>query len=255
LALLGRRAQAAEPRDVGAADRVGAATGGITTMTDTKHAHVQGAGPGLGAALARRFGREGFAVTVAARDEQRLGAIAKQLRGEGITVDVATVDAAEPKAFQAQLTALAEKITPSVVVYNAAVIAQDNVLTSDIDYLTTSYNVDTFGAIVAAQVFVPAMRAAGEGSFLVTGGYAGVDPYPAYATLGIGKAAVRAVTTLLFKELKDEGVHAASVTVAGAIEPGTPMAPELIAERFWELHTQPSTEWVGETLFDGTATL
>jgi hypothetical protein len=46
-------------------------------------------------------------------------------------------------------------------------------------------------------------------------------------------------------------VHAASVRVAGAIAPGTPMAPDRIAETYWALHTQPAAEWTAETVFDG----
>jgi hypothetical protein len=42
------------------------------------------------------------------------------------------------------------------------------------------------GAISAAQVFTPAMREAGAGTFLATGGYPGVDPQPAYASLSLG---------------------------------------------------------------------
>jgi short-subunit dehydrogenase len=224
----------------------------MTDSTPTPQALIVGVGPGLGISLARRFGREGFALTIAGRNQDKLTGFAEQLRGEGITVDTAIADAADPKAFQASLQELAATITPTVVVYNAAIIAADNVLTSDIDYLITNYNIDAFGAIIAAQVFTPAMRQAGTGTFLASGGYAGVDPQPAYATVSLGKAGLRAATTLIHKELKDEGIHAASVTIAGAIEPGTPMDPDLIADTFWTLHTQPPTDWTAETVFDGS---
>jgi hypothetical protein len=71
----------------------------------------------------------------------------------------------------------------------------------------------------------------------------------AYASLALGKAGLRAAVTLLHKELKDDGVHATSVTVHGPIAPDTPLAPELIAERYWTLHNQPSDEWTDETHF------
>jgi short-subunit dehydrogenase len=224
----------------------------MTDSTSTLQALIVGVGPGLGISLARRFGREGFALTIAGRNQDKLKEFAEQLRGEGITVDTAIADAADPKVFQASLQELAEKITPSVVVYNAAIVTADNVLTSDIDYLITNYNIDALGAIVTAQVFTPAMRQAGTGTFLASGGYAYIDPNPTYATISLGKAGLRTATTLIHKELKDEGVHAASVTIAGAIEPGTPMAPELIADTFWALHTQPATDWTAETVFDGS---
>lgn len=212
---------------------------------------ILGVGPGLGASVARRFGRAGFAVTIAARHEQKLSEIADQLRSEGIIVEVAAADASDPRAFRTTLERLTERVTPSVVVYNAAIVATDNVLTSDLDYLQNAYNVDAVGAIVAAQVFTPAMREAGAGTFLATGGSPGVDPQAAYATLSLGKAGLRAAVMLMHEELKEAGVHATSITVAGAIISGTSMAPERIAEIYWDLHSQPPTEWTAETVFDG----
>jgi hypothetical protein len=95
------------------------------------------------------------------------------------------------------------------------------------------------------------MREAKAGTFLATGGYAYIDPYPAYASLALGKAGLRAATTLLHKELKDDGVHATSVTVHGPIAPDTALAPDLIAESYWTLHNQLAEAWTDEIHFTG----
>jgi short-subunit dehydrogenase len=202
-----------------------------------EHVLILGAGPGLSASVARRFGREGYAITLVARNEQNLTSLAEGLRSDGITVDTATADAADSNGFRAALEDLAERITPGVVVYNAALIATD------------SNAVNVVGAISAAQVFTPAMRDAKAGTFLTSGGYAYIDPYPAYASLALGKAGLRAATTLLHKELKDDGVHATSITIYGPIAPDTPAAPDLIAESYWTLHHQPAHEWSDEIHF------
>ncbi len=52
-------------------------------------------------------------------------------------------------------------------------------------------------------------------------------------------------------ELAPLGVHAGTVTVHGMIAPATPYAPDLIAEAFWGLHTQPRGEWAAEVDFTG----
>jgi short-subunit dehydrogenase len=222
-----------------------------STPIDPKHVLILGAGPGLSQAIARRFGREGYTVTLVARREQALAELADELRGEGITVDTATADAGDPHGFRGALEGLAERITPGVVVYNAALIASDSILDIDEDYVLSSYMVDVVGAISAAQVFTPAMRQAGAGTFLASGGVAAVDPQPAYASLALGKGGLRTVATLLHKQLKDDGVHGASVTIYGPIAPHTPASPELIAERYWELHTQPAADWTDESVHDG----
>ena len=147
-------------------------------MTPTNHALIVGAGPGLGVALARRFGREGFDVTILARRAQALTDLAEPLRGNGINVDAVTADASDPHQFRTDLEDLAKTITPGVVIYNAAVLASDNIFSSDTDYLASTYTVDVLGAVTAAQVFTPAMVRAGAGTFLATGGYPGVDPQP-----------------------------------------------------------------------------
>jgi short-subunit dehydrogenase len=225
----------------------------VTTATriDPKHVLVIGAGPGLGAAIARRFGREGFAVTLAARSEHNLTGLANELRSTGVNVDTLTADAGDPHIFRQVLQGLAKTTAFGVVVYNAAVISADNILNDDTDYLLNTYAVNVLGAVTAAQVFTPAMRQARSGTFLVTGGYVGVSPQPPHASLSLGKAGLRAAVALMHDELKADGVHSTGITIAGAITPGTALDPDIIADTYWNLHTRPATDWNAETVFDG----
>ena len=72
------------------------------------------------------------------------------------------------------------------------------------------------------------------------------DPNPRYVSLSLGKAGVRALANLLDQEYGPSGVHVASVTVAGAVSPGTDFDPDDIAEHYWRLHTQPQEAWERE---------
>jgi short-subunit dehydrogenase len=49
-------------------------------MTDPRHLLLVGTGPGLGAAIARRFAREGYRLTLVARSEETIATIARELR-------------------------------------------------------------------------------------------------------------------------------------------------------------------------------
>lgn len=222
------------------------------TSAVADHVVVLGAGPGLGLAVARRFGREGFAVTLLARHAPDLAALAGELRAAGVRVDTVVADVAEPHGFRAALQALAPR-APGVVVYNAAVTAPDGILTSDVDHLLATHAVDVVGAVTAAQVFTPAMRRAGRGTFLATGGHPAVVPEPRHATLSLGKAGLRAAVSLLHDELAADGVHVSGVTIGGAITPGGALDPDRIAETYRALHTQPPGEWTAETHVDGSA--
>ena len=60
---------------------------------------IVGAGPNLGAAIARRFGREGLAVGLVARDAGKLEALAGELAGLGITAAYAAADIRDASAL------------------------------------------------------------------------------------------------------------------------------------------------------------
>jgi len=76
---------------------------------------------------------------------------------------------------------------PGVIVYNAVMGAPDRLLSSSVAHLQAAYSVDVISAIVVAQVAAPAMRAAGFGTILVTGGGFADHPIPALATVSLGK--------------------------------------------------------------------
>jgi short-subunit dehydrogenase len=164
---------------------------GNAAAIDPKHVLIIGAGPGLGAAVARRYAREGFRITLVARHEESLAALADELRASGANIDTVLADAADQEEFRLRLQAIAQIDAPGIVVYNGALIARDSVLATDAEYLMAAYNVDVLGAITAAQVLTPAMAQARTGTFLTTGSWLSHDPQPEHATLSIGKTALR----------------------------------------------------------------
>ncbi|MHA2787560.1 SDR family NAD(P)-dependent oxidoreductase [Corynebacterium sp. S7] len=218
---------------------------------DSNRLLVIGAGPGLGASIAKRFAREGFAVTLAARTPKNLDPIVAELTDMGADGDTLQVDAANISGFEAELQRYAQHRAPGVVVYNVAKFVPNRILETPLAEQAAAYNTDVLGAIAAAQVLSPAMVEAGRGTFIITGGGFGHHPSPEYATLSIGKAGVLATSAILHAELAPHNVHATSVTVHGAIAPGTAFDPDTIAETYWQLHTQPAEEWTAETLFSG----
>jgi short-subunit dehydrogenase len=80
-----------------------------STPIDPQHVLILGAGPGLSASIAHRFGREEFTVTLIARREAALTKLAGELRGAGVAVDTVTAHAADPRGFRTALQGLAER--------------------------------------------------------------------------------------------------------------------------------------------------
>jgi NAD(P)-dependent dehydrogenase (short-subunit alcohol dehydrogenase family) len=94
---------------------------------DARHLLVIGAGPGIGAATARRFARDGYRVTLAARHRDKLEELAADLRPTGAEVAIMRGDAADPGQLREALTSLyAAPNPPGVVLYNVAQLTPDD---------------------------------------------------------------------------------------------------------------------------------
>src|SRR6201995_3037134 len=188
---------------------------------DPRHLLLIGAGPGVGASVVRRFGREDFRSTLIARGET-LEQLASELRSDGLEIEAVRADIGELDGFRATL----ERIfgapgAPGVVVYNAALPDPGQILDTTVQRLRTAYDVDVLGAVVAAQVAAPVLRTAGTGTLLFTSGGFADHPVPHLAGLSMGKASLRAESTLIAPGFKANGFHAAAVTIAETVVRGT----------------------------------
>ena len=218
---------------------------------DRSHLLLVGAGPGLGSAVARRFAVGGYRVTLLARKTDRLGELAQSLDDTGAEIDTIEADASDSDDLRARMTELyGSDGAPGVVIYNAVMGAPDQLMSSTAAHLQTAYAVDVIGAIVIAQVAAPAMRAAGFGMIVVTGGGFADHPIPALATISLGKVALRTAATMLGADLGPDGIRVATLTIAGQIVAGTAFDPERIAERYWEV-VQTDGPWQAEFRFTG----
>jgi NAD(P)-dependent dehydrogenase (short-subunit alcohol dehydrogenase family) len=218
---------------------------------DRHHLLLIGAGPGVGAGVVRRFGREGFRSTLISRGET-LEQLAPELRSGGLDIEAMAADIEDLDGYRATLERIfSAPGAPGVSVYNAALPDPGAILDATVERLRTAYDVDVIGAVIAAQVATPVLRAGGGGTLLVTSGGFADHPVPALATLSMGKAALRSAQTLVAAGVADDGIHAATVTIAGSVKPGTNFDPDNIAELFWTAHTDPRDAWQIEYRFTG----
>jgi NAD(P)-dependent dehydrogenase (short-subunit alcohol dehydrogenase family) len=227
----------------------------VPEPVDARHLLLIGAGPGVGAAVVRRFGREGFRSTLISRSGA-LDQLAPELRSGGLEIDAISADIADLDGYRKTLERIfSAPGAPGVVVYNAALPDPGEILDTTVERLRTAHDVDAIGAVVTGQVAVPVMRAAGGGgTLLVTGGGFADNPVPALATLSMGKAAVRSAQTLIAASVRDDGIHAATVTIDGVVKPGTEFDPDKIAELFWTAHSDSKDAWQTEYRFTGATT-
>lgn len=203
---------------------------------------IVGAGPGIGQAVAERFGKAGWTVVLAGRNAPRLESQAAGLRAEGVAAHAITVDATDSVALRAAL-AEADRITGGLtaVHYNAAVVrAQDLFSMTDAE-VVGDLATNVAGALHVIRVAVERFGTRG-GTILMTGGGLGIEPDAGYASLGLGKAALRNLVRGLAPSLAPRGVRIATVTVATLVAPGSRQAAE-VADRFWNLAVGADAPW------------
>ena len=94
-----------------------------------KVAAILGVGPGLGAAVARRFAREGFAVALMARREESVAGVREEIENRGGTAPPLTVDATDPTSVEVAFGRVRDELgDPEVLVYNAGAFQMGGIL-------------------------------------------------------------------------------------------------------------------------------
>ena len=211
------------------------------------HLLVVGAGPGIAAATARRFGREGYAVGLVARRTQALADLSDALALDGVVAGHAAADAGDPVSLAGAVGGLVNTHGPvDVLLYNVSVGRQIGVPELAPEVLLADLAAGVVGLQTAVRAVLPGMRQLGAGTVLVTGGGSADRPMTSMATLGVQKAAVRALAEVQAKALAPEGVHVATVTIRGLVGEDRQITPERIAELYAELVAEtagPSEHW------------
>jgi short-subunit dehydrogenase len=214
---------------------------------------IVGAGQGVSMGVARRFGKEGYNLALMGRNENALNGYATELRqtlGEQTEVLSIAADASNFDGLRSAFEKLRTQAgDPEVLVYNAALLQQDSFTSLTPEQVIRAFEVNVVGAMVAAQAVIPAMRQNKKGTILFTGGGLALSPAPMYASLSLGKAGVRTLAYALGAELEPEGVHVATVTIAGTVQAGTFFDPDNIAEAYWKLHSQPTGQFEREIVY------
>jgi NAD(P)-dependent dehydrogenase (short-subunit alcohol dehydrogenase family) len=213
---------------------------------------IIGAGPGLGASLARTFAGAGMRVIVAARSRDRLEAIARETGAA-----VLTCDATDVAAVAALFDAATEQLgaAPEVVVYNASQRVRGPFVDVDPVAVARSVAVTAYGAFLVAQQAARRMLPRRQGAILFTGASAGVKGYPQSAAFAMGKFALRGLAQSMARELAPQGIHVGHVVIDGAIGPRGAAAggakddrldPDAIASTYLHLLAQPRNAWTWE---------
>ena len=206
---------------------------------------VVGVGPGLGAALVRRFAREGLAVAIAARRIDKLKDLARETGGRAYACD-ATSEISVDDLFQAVGRDLGK---PSLIVFNASGFTRKPVAELSAEEVEGAWRGACLGGFLVGRAAARAMLPNGPGTILFTGATASLRGSANFAAFAIGKFGLRALAQSMARELGPQGIHVAHTIIDGSIGEDAEesrLSPDAIAENYWNLHCQPKSAWTLE---------
>lgn len=203
---------------------------------------IVGAGPGVGDAVARRFGREGYEIALIARGQAKLDALAADLHADGITARGFAADVRDTTALTRALQDAADALGPIEVLQYSPIPHRDflkPVLETSLSDLTAAVEFSIYGPLTAVQQVLGPMRTLGKGTIVFINGGTSVRPRPDYAGTSIAFAGESAYAQMLHDALADQNIYVTQLVVPGAITRENPeSSPDAVAERIWDLHTR-----------------
>jgi short-subunit dehydrogenase len=199
---------------------------------------IIGAGPGLSQGIAEKFGKEGFNVSLISRNASKLEDLKTSINQIGIEADYLAADAGNALELSLAITALTQRSGGfDVVLYNAAVLKQKDILQESSEELVNDFTINVANALITLQAVYTTLKER-KGAFLLTGGGFGITPNSDYGSLSIGKAGLRSLAYQLNERLKSDGIFAGLVSVAGVISKDSEThSPEILAEDFYRLYS------------------
>jgi len=221
-----------------------------------------GAGTGLGAALARRFAREGLRVFVAGRTKAKVNAVAEKIQQAGGKAEARVADVTIEKDVIALLDEASTKASLDLVAYNVGNNVAVPLLDLSAEVFEMAWRQNAMGGFIVGRETVKRMLPQGHGTLLFTGATASLRARPPFTAFAAAKASLRALAQGIAREFGPRGIHVAHVVIDGVIEgdyakrqfPDFVKAKgkdgllkvDEIADAYWALHSQPKSTWTHE---------
>ncbi|WP_421989084.1 SDR family NAD(P)-dependent oxidoreductase [Roseococcus sp.] len=218
-----------------------------------------GAEQGLGAAIARRFAREGHRVIVAGRTMAKLATVVEGIEAAGGAAEAIVADATDSM----QIGKLFDRARdPEIAVFNAGVNIRTPFRDISVETFEEAWRTNTLGGFVVGREAARRMVPLGRGTLIFTGASASLRGAANFAAFASAKAGLRAIAQSAARELGPLGLHVAHAVIDGGIdgerlrarrpervaaagEDGL-LSIEAIAEAYWQIHRQHRSAWTLE---------
>ncbi|KAJ5316640.1 hypothetical protein PENANT_c019G00390 [Penicillium antarcticum] len=231
----------------------------------SKIAIIAGAGPGTGAAIARRFAQV-YPVILLSRSEHTLNPLVKDIKHNGgsavgIPTDVASIPSMDSTLEQIKSN-FGPDLTIAAAIFNvASKFSMKPFLEQSPEQFFGSIEPAVMGAFNFAQATLPFMLHGNKDRYsptlIFTGATAALKGSSGLSAFAASKFGTRAMAQSLAREFGPKGVHVSHAIIDGIINtemtkgfgqdiPDAKIEPQGIADTYWHLHTQPRSAFTHE---------
>ena len=207
---------------------------------------ITGGSSGIGLAIARALGEDGYGLTIAARRPEKLGAAAEELRGAGLEVNSLAANMADEEAVAGIVRSHKETYGRlDVLVNNAGVGIGEAMHELTTKYIDMQLGVNLRAVIIGTRESLPLLREAGaehrKALIVNTASIAGKSGQPWLSVYSATKAAVIGFSEATQKEVASDGIQVTALCpgfvdtpmteyVRGQVKQEEMIRPEDIAE-------------------------
>lgn len=177
-------------------------------LLDTKIALVTGAGSGIGAAGARAMAAEGATVIVTDRNGDSAEAVAAAIEAAGGRAEARALDVTDDSGLTAAIADASARHGRLDILHSHAGIQVEGRL-EDVTpaQMDASWALNVRAHFVAAQAALPAMRAQGKGSVIITSSNSGVQYDRGMIAYATTKHAILAMTRQMAADYARENIR------------------------------------------------
>jgi len=236
---------------------------------ERRHATVAviGAGDFIGAAIVKRFAREGFTVFAGRRNGDKLAPLVREVEDAGGRIVARSLDARKEDEVVAFLQD-ADGLAPlEACIFNVGANVNFPLLDTSERVFGKVWEMACYSAFLAGREAARLMLPRGRGAIFFTGAIASLRGGVGYAAFAAAKFGLRALAQSAARELDPRNIHVAHLVIdsgvdtawvrerikqregADALEtldPNRLMRPDAVAESYWQLYQQPRDAWSSE---------
>ncbi|MEX0286146.1 MAG: SDR family NAD(P)-dependent oxidoreductase [Paracoccaceae bacterium] len=238
----------------------------MSTADGTPVALIVGAGDYIGAAIAKKFAREGFVTCMGRRNGDKLAPLVAEIEGEGGIAHGFTMDArSEEKTAEIFAHVESEIGEIDVVIFNVGGNVHFPILETTERVFRKVWEMCCFAAFFSGREAARYMVPRGKGRIFFTGASASMRGNAGFAAFSAGKGGMRMLAQSMARELGPKGIHVAHLVIDAGVDTAfvreihrargqdpdelpedTLMNPDSVANAYWYLYNQSRDAWTFE---------